>query len=165
MEKTLTEKIARARQLLGYAKHAAMATVNVDGSPHNTPFLFMHDDALQHIFWGSHPASEHSKNALRTGQIFVVLYDAGARGGLYMKAVNAHVVRGAELEEVLTVRNKLRTDAGQSALPASYYSSDGPQRLWSADVTQLWVNGSRRDANGNIVQDIRTEVTAADLLE
>ena len=29
-----------AKELLGAVRHAAMATVNEDGSPHNTPVLF-----------------------------------------------------------------------------------------------------------------------------
>jgi hypothetical protein len=36
--------------------------------------------------------------------------------------------------------------------------------MWAADITHLWVNGSQRGADGHIVQDIRTEITAQDLL-
>lgn len=165
MQKTLEEQIARAKQLLETARHASMATVNDDGTPHNTPFLFMRDDALEHVFWGSHPDSEHSQNVLRTGQLFVVLYDAVERGGLYMKCANAHLLDGEELEKALAVHNVLRAARNQEPLPLSYYTGNSPQRMWSARIVQLWVNGTKRDEDGHIVQDIRSEITASDLLQ
>jgi hypothetical protein len=164
MEKTLAEKIARAKELLHTARHAAMATVNADGTPHNTPFLFMHDAALRYIYWGSHPDSVHSQNILRTGQLFVVVYDMHERGGLYIRAERAHIASGPELEAALAVHNRIRAASGQDTLPLAYYIGDSPQRMWVAEVHQLWVNGTRRDSDGHIVQDIRTEIAAADLL-
>lgn len=163
-QKTLEQQIQRGRELLRQARHAAMATVNADGTPHNTPFMFMHDDTLQHVYWGSHPASEHSKNILRTGNIFVVLYDANQRGGVYIKAQNAQQLDGPELAKALAVHNQLRQTRGQDALPVRYYTGSSPQRMWSAAITQLWVNGTQRGPDGHIIQDIRTEITAADLL-
>lgn len=164
MQKTIEEQIARAKQLLKEVRHAAMATVNQDGSPHNTPFMFMHDEMLEHIYWGSHPESEHSKNILRTGQIFVVLYDAVERGGLYIKATKAHQLDGAELNRALGVHNKLREARGQDTLPLNYYTGTSPQRMWSASITRLWVNGTRRGEDGHIIKDVRTEISTADLL-
>jgi hypothetical protein len=164
MQKTLEDQIARAKELLATVRHAAMATVNEDGSPHNTPFAFMRDADLKHVYWGSHPASVHSQNVLRTGQIFVVLYDAFERGGLFMKAVDAHALEGDELAQALAIYNALRTARQQDELPLSYYTGDSPQRMWSAKVTGLWVNGTTRDADGHIIQDIRTEISARDLL-
>jgi Pyridoxamine 5'-phosphate oxidase len=163
MQKTVEEQIARAKELLRVARHAAMATVNEDGTPHNTPFMFMHNDALDHMYWGSHPASVHSKNVLRTGQIFVVLYDAGERGGLYMKATDAHQLAGAELETALAIHNKLRVERGQDQLSLNYYTGDSPQRMWSAAIEQFWVNGTTRDKGGHIIRDIRAEIKASDL--
>jgi general stress protein 26 len=57
--------IARAKALLGTVWFATMATVNEDGSPHNTPFLFLRAKDLSRIYWGSHPNSLHSKNIVR----------------------------------------------------------------------------------------------------
>ncbi len=164
MQKTIEEQIARAKQLLKDARHASMATVNQDGSPHNTPFMFMYDEKLKHVYWGSHPESEHSKNILRTGQIFVVLYDAIERGGLYMKATDAHPLDGVELDKALAIHNKLREARGQDFLPLSYYVGSSPQRMWAASIIQLWVNGTKRADDGHIVQDIRTEISAVDLV-
>src|ERR1039458_3055147 len=95
-EKKIIEGIMRAKELLKTVEHASMATVNEDGSPHNTPYYFMRSDDLRHLYWGSHPASEHSKNVARTGQIFVVLYDAIKRGGLFIQANQAHAVEGSD---------------------------------------------------------------------
>lgn len=164
MQKTIVEQIARAKVLLTVCKHAAMATVNEDGSPHNSPFLFMHDDALTQVYWGSHPDALHSQNVLRTGQLFIVLYEADERGGLYMQAEHGHELQGKELETALTIHNRLRLSRGQAALPVTYYTGDSPQRMWGADIKKLWVNGTTRDADGRIIQDIRSEITARDIL-
>lgn len=164
MPKTIDEQIARAKELLESARHAAMATVNKDGTPHNTPLMIMYDDTLEHVYWGSHPNSEHSKNILRTGQIFVVVYDANERGGLYIKASNAHQLKGSELTHALSIYNNIREVRGQDQLPLSYYAGTSPQRMWSATIIQFWVNGTRRDDNGHIAQDVRTEIKATDLL-
>lgn len=164
MQKSLEEQIGRAQQLLKTVRHAAMATVNADGTPHNTPFLFMRDETLEHMYWGSHPESEHSKNVMRTGQLFVVLYDALERGGLYLKAVDAQPLAGEELKKALKIYNDLRLARQQDPLPLSYYTGGSPQRLWSAKIVQYWVNGTKRGEDGHIVQDIRTEISASDLL-
>jgi hypothetical protein len=164
MSKTIEEQIERAKELLSVARHASMATVNEDGTPHNTPFMLMYDDTLEHIYWGSHPEAEHSKNILRTGQIFVALYDAVERGGLYIRANDAHQLDGAELDKALAIHNRLREARGQDQLPLSYYVGTSPQRMWSAAIAQLWVNGTKRGEDGHITQDIRTEISATDLL-
>src|SRR5258708_32021062 len=103
MDKDLEKSINRAKELLSTARHACMATVNEDGSPHNTPFRFLYDPKLEYIYWGSHPDSMHSLNINRTGKIFVVLYDIKEKGGLYMKCENAHAVNGDELKKALEV--------------------------------------------------------------
>jgi hypothetical protein len=165
MQRTLKEQVERGKELLRTIRHAAMATVNADGTPHNTPFMFMHDGTLEHIFWGSHPDSEHSKNVLRTGEVFVVLYDAFQKGGgLYIKATDGHQLAGDELAGALTVHNALRVSRGQDPLPLTYYTGDSPQRMWSARIEQIWVNASVRDENGLIIRDARTEISAGDLL-
>lgn len=141
-----------------------MATVNEDNSPHNTPFRFLYKNDLSRIFWGSHPDSIHSQNILRTGQAFVVLYDTMERGGLYIKVADAKVLEGDELEEGLAVHNKARRSEGKSELLTDYYSGTSPQRMWSGDAVQFWVNGTERDNNDQIIRDIRTEVSREQLL-
>jgi hypothetical protein len=160
----LEEKVDRARYLLHTIRHAAMATVNADGSPHNTPYFFMRSPDLRYLYWGSHPESIHSQNVLRTGQIFVVLYDAMERGGLFIRADHAHSTDGEELEQALAAHNARRTAEGKDPLPLSYYQGDNPQRMWVATTRQFWTNGSERDANGLIIRDLRSEITREQLL-
>jgi hypothetical protein len=142
-----------------------MATVNEDGSPHNTPYFFMRDDSLEHLYWGSHPDSQHSQNVARTGQIFVVLYDALERGGLYIEADDGHVAEGEELETALAVHNALRAKEGREPLPISYYQGDKPQRVYVATTRRFWVNGTERGVDELIIRDVRYEISREDLLQ
>ena len=164
MIKTLDERIQRAKELLRTVRHASMATVNEDGSPHNTPFLFLHDDKLTYIYWGSHPDSQHSKNILRTGQIFVVVYDAIERGGLYIRAEGGHPLEGKEMDAALAVHNQFRAREKKSPLKLSYYTGNSPQRMWSAKTVEFWVVDDEKDANGHLIKDYRRKITVTDLL-
>ena len=38
-----SDAIIKARELLQTTRHAAMATINVDGTPHNTPFFLSYN--------------------------------------------------------------------------------------------------------------------------
>ena len=160
----LLERIERAKELLKIVHHAAMATVNEDGSPHNTPYFLMHNDELTRFYWSSHPDSQHSKNVARTGQAFVVIFDStGAGGGLYVRLQNAHATEGEELVAALAVHNQMRARGGKDPLDISYYKTS-PQKMYMADVIKLWVNVSERDAHGQIIQERRHEISQADLL-
>ena len=46
-------KLKRAKELIHTSKHIALATTNVDGSPHNSPVRFFYDKKLEYIYWGS----------------------------------------------------------------------------------------------------------------
>jgi hypothetical protein len=81
-----------------------------------------------------------------------------------MKATDAHQLAGAELDKALAVHNQLRAARGQDLLPVSYYTGASLQRMWSASITQLWVNGTTRGEDGHIIRDVRTEISAADLI-
>lgn len=59
---SLEIKLNETRELLKIVRHAAMATVNPDGTPHNTPYFFIHDPEFTKLYWGSHIDSQHSKN-------------------------------------------------------------------------------------------------------
>ena len=164
MTNEIIESINIAKKLLQTVRHAAMATVNVDGSPHNTPFFFMYDPRLTKIYWVSHPESLHSKNIMRTGQIFVAVYDAHARGGLYISAHKGHALGGSELDEALKIHNTFRAREEKQPLEKSYYVGKNPQRMWSAEITNIWILMGERDSNGLLTKEYRQEVTAKDLL-
>lgn len=165
MNEDLEKKIQRARELLATTRHASMATVNEDGSPHNSPFRFLYDPKLRYVYWGSHPSSLHSMNIARTGQIFVVMYDRTEKGsGLYIRAENGHALSGAELDEALAVLNNARIKEGSQPLELGYYTGESPQRMWRAEIKNLWVNYTDKDQNGNIRKDARQEIRSEDLL-
>ncbi len=164
MPEDLESKIKRAKGLIATSRHVSMATVNEDGSPHNSPVRFLYDPKLEYLYWGSHPESLHSKNITRTGKIFIALYDRIERGGLYIKADNAHELAGKELEEALAIHNTFRVKEGVEPLELSYYKGSSPQRMWGGKITNLWVNYAERDKDGHMIKDGRVEITANDLL-
>jgi hypothetical protein len=161
----LEKSIERARELLSAARNASMATVNEDGSPHNTPFRLLYDPKLEYIYWSSHPDSLHSLNVARTGKIFVVLYEADKKGGLYIKCDNGHALAGNELEKALEVHNSFRIKESAEPLSIDKYTGDSPQRMWSAKITNLWVNSTERDSDGHIIKDGRVEITPKDIIK
>ena len=165
MEEQVQQRVERARELLKTVRHAAMATVNEDGSPHNTPYHFMYSPDLQYLYWASSPESVHSQNVARSGQIFVVLFDSmNQGGGLYIRADNAHIAQDEELETVLEMYNAKRLAAGKEPLQVSDYSGDSPQRMYAATTQQFWVNGSVHKSNGQVLRDSRHEISREDLL-
>lgn len=163
MTKTFPE-LKRAKELLKKIRHAAMATVNKDGSPHNTPYKFMYSNDLKYLYWGSHPDSMHSQNVLRTGQLYVVLYEANEKGGLYIEASGGKVLQGKELKDALAVHNLIRRKEGKPDIPLSYYTGKSPQKMWSAKITNMWVNSTKRDVEGNLTKDFRLKINSKDLL-
>lgn len=163
MEEHLQERIARAKELLATVSNAAMATVNSDGTPHNTPFFFIRDDTLQYIYWCSYPDSLHSQNAERTGDIFVVLYEDNKGGGLYIKAKHAVQLHGPELEKALVVHNAMRAKEAKEPISSAYYHGDSPQRMYRATPTNFYVNVSRRGNDGYIIKEWRHEVAIEEL--
>lgn len=165
MDPEISERLAQVKELLTTVRHATMATVNKDGTPHNTPFYFLHDDAYNYVYWGSHQDSLHSQNILRTGQLFVVVYDSHNRlPGLYIQADEGHDVYSTELEMALAIHNKFRAKENKDPLPRSYYEGSSPQRMWSARITNLWISSFIRGIDGNIVKDEKIAISPVDLL-
>ncbi len=158
------QKLARARKIIQTALHASMATVNEDGSPHNTPFFLVLDNKLERMYWSSHPDSQHSKNIGRSGDLFVVVYDMFKGGGLYMKAQNGHELAGGELESGLAINNKRRQQLGKDQLELEYYQNGRPQRMYAAEIAQFWIPISERDNNDHVLRDYRHEVSREELL-
>lgn len=154
----------RAKELLGTVRHAAMATINEDGSPHNTAFHYVIDDAREHIYWASSPESLHSQNLAHTGQAFIVIYEAGKGGGLYLQTENAHELVGDELKQGLGVWNAQRARAGRPKHGAQYFTGESAQRMYRTEITKYWVNYSEKDEQGNVLRDARQEITREDLL-
>ncbi len=164
MEK-LQLKTNRAKELIYTSRHIALATTNADGSPHNSPVKFLYDEKLENIYWGSNAEALHSQNILRTGQIFAVLFDRIEFGGVYMKCEGGHILEGKELEIGLEITNISREKEGQQRINLDYYSAGSVQKLWSAKITNIWINMPVRDANGLILRDERVELDRNVLLK
>jgi uncharacterized pyridoxamine 5'-phosphate oxidase family protein len=144
----------RLKELLKFVKHVAIATVNEDGSPHNTPVFAAFDDELD-VYWSSDPNSLHSKNIERTGQVFIVVFESG--GGLYIQA-KAHQVSEGELDNGLAVFNKSRKRLLREEIPREYFIDGSPQRLFVAESIKIWTNQSEKDAQGRVIRDRRVEL-------
>ena len=161
----LESKINRAKELIHTSRHISLATTNADGSPHNSPVRFFYDEKLEHIYWGSNAEALHSQNIVRTGQLFGVLFDRIEFGGVYMKCEGGHVLEGKELETGLEIVNSFRAAKGEQTITLNYYAGGSVQKLWSAKITNLWINMAVRDQNGFILRDERVELEKNKLLK
>jgi hypothetical protein len=158
-------KLNRAKELIRTTKHISLATTNEDSTPHNSPVRFYYDERLENIYWGSNIEALHSQNILRTGHIFGVLFDRIEAGGVYIKCVGGHILDAKELEVGLEIVNSVRAKEGQQKITLGYYASGSGQKLWSAEVTNIWINMPVRDENGFIVRDERVELDRNNLLK
>jgi pyridoxamine 5'-phosphate oxidase-like protein len=156
--KNLELKIDRAKELLYTSRHISLATTNADGSPHNSPVRFFHDEKLENIYWGSNAEALHSQNILRTGQIFAVLFDRIGFGGVYIKCEGGHMLDGQELEVGLEITNSFRAKEGEEKITLDYYAAGSIQKMWSAKIANIWINMPVRDENGLILRDERVEL-------
>jgi len=156
----------KAKDLLKNIRHFALATVNDDGTPHNTPLFCIFNESLNKVYWGSHPDSLHSKNIERTHEGFLVIFDSitSGLGGLYLTLKNAHCVTESELPEALSVHNAKRAQKNKEPLDVSYYQEPNVQKMWVADVAKIEVYGAARDDKGHIYKEARIEITAQELL-
>lgn len=162
--KNLELKINRAKELLFTSNHIALATTSADGSPHNSPVKFLCDEKLENIYWSSHIEALHSQNILRTGQVFAVIFDRIEVGGVYIKCEGGHVLDGKELEVGLEITNSSRVKEGKEKITLDFYSEGSVQKMWSAKITNLWINMPVRDENGFILKDERVELNRGTLL-
>ena len=88
------------KELLAKVRHVALATVNEDGTPHNTPLFFALSNDLKQFYFVSRAESLHSENFVRTGNAFAVIYDSNEfNGGIYLSLDNGRELQGQELLE------------------------------------------------------------------
>lgn len=158
-------KLNRAKELIYTSRHIALATTNTDGSPHNSPVRFFYDEKLENIYWSSNIEALHSQNILRTGQVFGILFDRIEFGGVFIKCEGGHILDAKELEVGLEIVNCAREKEGQQKITLDYYASGSDQKLWSAKITNLWINMPVRDENDFILRDERIELERNSLLK
>lgn len=158
MNEELKERIDRAKELLKAVQHVSIATVNADGSPHNSPVFMAFDDYLC-AYWASDPLAQHSQNITRTHQVFLVLFEANKGGGLFIQA-SAWQLDETELEAGLAILNARR----KQAVPIDHFGAASPQRLFKAEPQKFWINQAERDQAGFIIRDKRVEITLTDIV-
>jgi hypothetical protein len=166
MNDTLQQQIAAAAGLLNDTMFAALATVNADGTPHNTPLFFMHDEDLSHVYWGSRTDTLHSANIERTGRMYMVVYDSVKymRGGLYITGIEARRLMGTELDEGIRVQNANRAKFNKDPLPRSYYENNS-QALYRASVEKIEIHVVNRDQEGRVASEVHHTVSPHELLQ
>lgn len=155
------EQIGLAKKLLKTVRHAAYSTVNEDGTPHNSPLMLIYNENLSKLYIGSYSESLHSKNLVRTGKAFAVLFDSFTKGqgGVYITGVNAHECEGDELVEALRVHNSVRAKQGNSPIDISYYRAAKPsQRMYGIDIAKIEVYSALLREDGLLVGEARREV-------
>jgi hypothetical protein len=160
-------QIELAKNLLRTVRHAAYATTNEDGTPHNSPLMLIYNEDLTKLYIGSHSESLHVKNMVRTGRTFAVLYDSftKGRGGVYITGKNTHECQGDELVEALRVHNIFRGGQGSQPIGLSFYQTGGPgQRMFSIDIAKIEIYSLIRGADGLIASEARVKVAAGVLL-
>lgn len=158
------ESILRAKRLIRDIHHPVIATVNADGSPHNTP-VFASFDVRLSMYWASTKTAVHSQNIARTHEAFIVLLDTVEGGtGLYMTASVTELGQGPDLTRGHFAMTKL-TDALRLPFPHTIeLTGDSGQRLYQARPHEVWVNFATKDSMGRIIRDERVPVTLNDLL-
>ncbi|HSX32688.1 MAG TPA: pyridoxamine 5'-phosphate oxidase family protein [Candidatus Saccharimonadales bacterium] len=156
------ERIARVQELLRDIHHVAIATVNDDGSPHNSPVFMAFDDQL-HGYWSSHPDNLHSRNIARTHKVSLVIFDSRAgHGGLFVEATATVIEDPAQLKRAYNLLKSLKEQQYGFMGDIEQYRGRG-QRLYVAKPTRFWLNMSEKDAHGAVIRDTRYEITPDDL--
>lgn len=164
MNDQLITRLERAQSLVRSVANAAMATVNADGSPHNTPLFIAFSPNLHTLYWSSNPTALHSQNLTLDPRAYFVLFEPNAGGGLYIPVSEVHVATGDDLAVGLTAYNAARlTNGKQQPLLTPAFSPPNVQRLYQATVESFSVNLSERDQQGKIIRDYRQAISAEQL--
>lgn len=152
--------------LLDTVRHIALATVNEDGTPHNTPLFFAYDDNFEKIYFVSRPDALHSKNMLRDGNAFAVIYDSNEfKGGIYITINNSRIPNGKELDEALKKYHARCDKFDIDVLPDNFHSANSDYRLFIGDVSKIEIYSSKEDKNNRLKQECRKEISAEELLK
>ena len=153
--------------LLDRSRFATYATVNEDGSPHNSPMFFIPSAKLDKIYIGTHPESLHAKNIARTGKAFAVIYGITQEGGvgLYFKIDNFHEANDdIQLGEALKAHNDARKKIAKAPILVEFYKTPNPQRMYVGDIVEISKNGIERSSDGYVTKDTRHIVEASELI-
>jgi general stress protein 26 len=125
-------------KILETVKHIALATVNDDGSPHNTPLFYAVNEELKKIYFASRAESLHTINFVRDGRAFAALYDSNEfNGGLYLTITNGRKVYDDDMKEAVEVYRKQLDKWDNTALKDDFYLIEGGYNLYVGDIKKL----------------------------
>lgn len=155
----------KEKELLKMARHVALATVNEDGTPHNTPLFFALSNDLKQIYFVSREESLHTKNFLRMGKAFAVIYDSNEfNGGIYLTIDNGQVLQGSELQNAYEIYIARCKEFDIDVLPEKFHLQDGGYNLYAGDIAKVEVYDAVEDPDGKLKEESRREITAKELL-
>lgn len=88
-----------ARGIIDASRYLVLATADAQGRPWSTPVYFAHVGCREFV-WVSSPEAVHSRNIAVRPEVGVVVFDSsveiGTGQGVYVSAVAAEIVEGAE---------------------------------------------------------------------
>lgn len=161
------QRIQNVLDLLDDTAAAALATVNANGAPHNTP-VFAAFDPDYKVIWASHSSSQHSQNIERTGKVFIAVFDATCKhgNGLYIEA-EAEIIAPEHPEFAMVCKTfvQAKTDFGATTPLEQDFAEPGGQRLYRATPKTMWINYTTKNERGVVVRDQRFRVTTDMLRE
>ena len=147
------------KELLSKVRHVALATVNEDGTPHNTPLFFAFDEELKRLFFVSRAESLHTKNFVREGRAFAVLYDSNEfHGGLYLTIENGRKLEDEQLDDAYKIYMARCKEFDIDVLPEDFYLSDDGYNLYAGDISKIESYSSEEDSNKKLVREWREEI-------
>ena len=147
------------KKLLTKVRHMALATVNEDGTPHNTPLFFAFDKEFRRLIFVSRAESLHTKNFVREGRAFSALYDSNEfHGGLYFTIENGRKLEGEELLDAYEIYMARCKEFDIDVLPENFHLQDGGYKLYAGDIARIETYSSEEDSNKKLVREWREEV-------
>jgi nitroimidazol reductase NimA-like FMN-containing flavoprotein (pyridoxamine 5'-phosphate oxidase superfamily) len=140
----------KAKQILTSIKYVAIATVDANNQPWNTPVAAFHFDDDYTLYWASWQDNQHSKNIRNNKQVFISVFDSTPpdepTSGVYIQAEaqeltnEAHVMKAAEVFG----------DDRYNPSDGSQYLGDQPRRIYQAIPVHIWLNDDE-SINGDFV--------------
>ncbi|MER7562983.1 pyridoxamine 5'-phosphate oxidase family protein [Streptomyces sp. NPDC048523] len=122
-----------ARGIVDASRYLVLATADAQGRPWSTPVYFAHVGCRE-FFWVSSPDAVHSRNIAVRPEVGIAVFDSsveiGTGQGVYVSAVAAEIVEGAE--GVLEVFSRRSLGHGGRVWTLGDVRGDSGMRLYRA---------------------------------
>ncbi|MGF7229160.1 MAG: pyridoxamine 5'-phosphate oxidase family protein [Candidatus Saccharibacteria bacterium] len=164
-----TERLKTVCANLDRVMIASIATVNSDGTPHNSPVFIAFTNDFSAV-WSSAADAQHSHNIIRdhSATVSITLFDSiqARGGGLYIAAQASQLktTDPAFAQAYRAFTDRKAKFGGTTIAPEAYATPDG-QQLYIAKPTTFWINYSQKDNTNAVIHDTRVEVTLAEIKE